>query len=87
MACPHGGNSDLTFSNISWLRSTGCLAPHLFVQALQLHLQVLQKALPLNDLPLSSPQSLVALLHLALHHLQLEDGTNELHTLWQKISF
>lgn len=61
--------------------------PHLFVQALQLHLQVLHEALPLNDLTLSSPQSLVALLHLALHHLQLEDRTDDLHVLWQKISF
>lgn len=48
---------------------------HLFVQTLQLHLQRLQEALPLDQLALRRPQSLVALLHLALHHLQLGHHT------------
>lgn len=50
-------------------------AARLFVQTLQLHLQGLQEALPLDQLALSPPQSLVALPHLALHRLQLEHRT------------
>lgn len=52
------------------------VAAHLLVQTLQLHLQGLQEALPLDQLALSSSQSLVALLHLGLHRLQL-DTKNE----------
>lgn len=54
--------------------STGAalLTAHLLVQTLQLHLQGLHQALLLHQFAVRSPQSLVVLLHLALHHLQLE---------------
>lgn len=48
------------------------VSTHLFVQALQLHLQGLQEALPLHHFTLGPPQSLVALLHLALQRVQLQ---------------
>lgn len=51
------------------------LLMHLFVQTVQLHLQGLEEALPLRLLALRSSQSLVTLLHLVLHRLQL--GTTQ----------
>lgn len=67
------------FGFVSELRTTCALlsaavSPHLFVQTLQLHLQALQEALPLDQLALRSSQGLVALLHLALQRVQLGDG-------------
>lgn len=56
------------------------VAAHLFVQPLQLHLQGLQEALPIDQLALSSSQSLVALLHLVLHILQLHKINTGMHT-------
>ena len=53
-------------------RSISGATAHLFVKTLQLHLKGLQEALPLSQLPLGSPQSLVALLHLILHRFQLK---------------
>jgi len=46
-------------------------AAHLFLQTLQLHFQVLQGALPLDQLILNTSQSLGVLLHGSLHRLQL----------------
>lgn len=59
-------------------------AAHLFVQALQLHLQGLQEALPLGQLTLGSSQSLVALLHLILHRLQLDRRKSQLFSVCVK---
>ena len=42
------------------------------MQTVQLYLQGLQEALPLNQLSLGSSQSVVALLHFVLHRLQLD---------------
>lgn len=56
-------------------------AAHLFVQALQLHLQALQEALPLDQLALRCSQGLVALLHLALQRVQLGDGIQAVQQL------
>lgn len=62
-----------SFCVFIWPPRFSVVAAHLFVQTLQLHLQVLQEALPLNQLALSSSQSLVALLHVVLHRLQLDE--------------
>ncbi len=65
------------------------VAAHLFVQTLQLHFQGLQEALPLDQLVLGSSQSLVALLDLVLHRLQLDRTQNShmnAHVLYYKMN-
>lgn len=53
---------------------------HLLVQTLQFDLERLQEALPLDQLALGCPQSLVAFLHLVLHRLQLDRKRDHTHT-------